>query len=149
MMTDDDRSRPLAIRVFAAFFRFGGAITCACAVALAFPGTWLDAIWGLNERAREAFASIGSVAVPLMAAVSLSCFAAAFGLWTGRRWGYGLAIALLLINLAGDVTNVLLETEPRAAVGIPIVAILLWWIARPQVRAWFKLRRSHPRGHPE
>lgn len=79
-----------------------------------------------------------------MAAVSMSCFAAAFGLWTARRWGYGLAITLLLINLAGDVTNVLLETEPRAAVGIPIVAILLWWIARPDVRGWFKPRRSHP-----
>jgi hypothetical protein len=134
----NDHGRPRTVFAFAAFFLAGSAIACISAFAIAFPGTFLDAMWQLNPRARQGFASMGSPAVLLMVVVSASCFAAAFGFWTGRRWGYFAGIALLLVNLIGDGANVLLGTEPRAAIGIPIVLILLWLLSRPAVRAWFK-----------
>jgi hypothetical protein len=69
--------------------------------------------------------------------VGLACAAAARGLWAGRRWGRRLAIALLAVNLVGDGANVVLGTEPRALVGIPIVALLLLFLATGRVRAYF------------
>ena len=76
-------------------------------------------MWRLNPRAREGFTSIGVWAIVLMCAVTAACASSAVGLWRGARWGYSLAIILLVINLLGDVANVALGTEPRAVVGIP------------------------------
>ena len=133
-----DHRAALTVNAFAAFYLLGSVMACTCAVALAFPGTFLDGLWQLNPRAREGFASLGSVAVALMTVVSAACLSAAVGLWKAKRWGYRLAVALLLMNLTGDVVNVVLGTEPRAAVGIPIVIIVLWLLSRTSVRAHFR-----------
>jgi hypothetical protein len=66
--------------------------------------------------------------VLLMATVSLACLGAAVGLWTGRRAGYRLATALLLTNLLGDLANAVVRRDPRTLIGIPIVAVLLWYL---------------------
>ena len=73
----------------------------------------------------------------MLGGVSMACEAAAIGLWTGRRWGYWVAVALLVVNLLGDVSNVLLGVEPRALVGVPIVAALLVFLATRRVRCYF------------
>jgi hypothetical protein len=53
------------------------------------------------------------------------------------------AVLLLVVNLVGDVTNVVLGVEPRAIVGIPIVAALLIYLTGANVRSYF--RRTVPR----
>ena len=70
--------------------------------------------------------------------MSAACGTAAFGLWRGRLWGYRVATGLLIVNLVGDIANVALGTEPRAIVGIPIVALLLFYLSRPGVRTYFE-----------
>jgi len=45
---------------------------------------------------------------------------------------------LIAINLAGDIVNVVLGTEPRAAVGIPIAAAIIVYLLSSQVREYFK-----------
>ena len=59
------------------------------------------------------------------------------GLWRGQPWGYRLAIALLTVNLLADITNVVLGVEPRAALGVPIVAAMLAFLASRRVRSFF------------
>jgi len=130
-------SRPGGITALAVFFAAGAAVCLVTAVALLFPGSVLEPIWRLNPRARAGFAALGAWAPALLAVVGLACAAAGRGLWTGRRWGHRLAIALLAVNLAGDTANVVLGTEPRAMVGIPIVALLLLFLATRRVRAYF------------
>ena len=61
----------------------------------------------------------------LMIAVCIACIFTAVGLWRGRRWGYWLAVVILVINLGGNVVNVITGTEPRAVIGIPIVGAIL------------------------
>jgi len=46
-------------------------------------------------------------------------------------------MCLLLINLLGDVTNVVLGIEPRAALGIPIVLALLFFLSTASVKSYF------------
>jgi hypothetical protein len=48
-----------------------------------------------------------------------------------------LALTLLIINLLGDLANALSETEPRAIVGIPVVAALLFYLGSRRVRLFF------------
>ena len=74
----------------------------------------------------------------MMSTVSMLCAAAAIGLWRGLRWGYWLAVGLILTNLLGNVINVVLGTEPRAIVGVPIAAALLaYLIVSKKVRDFF------------
>lgn len=110
-------------------------------MTLLFPGSVLEPMWRLNPRAREAFGGMGIWAVVLLLTVSLACALASRGLWRGRRWGYWLAVGILVVNLIGDVTNVILGTEPRAVVGVPIVAVILWFLASQKVRSFFRAGR--------
>lgn len=130
--------RPRGITVLSVFFAAGFLIALTSSVTLLVPGSFLEPMWQLNPRARIAFAGMGIWAPVLLITVSAACAAAAFGLWRGRRWGYYVATGLLVVNLVGDVANVVLGTEPRAIVGIPIVAALLVYLSRPGVRRYLE-----------
>jgi hypothetical protein len=94
-------------------------------------------MWRINPRARVAFAQMGSAAPVLLAVVCGACALAAAGLWRGRPWGYWLAVALLGANLLGAVVNLALGIEPRALLGVPIVAVILGALASGRARAFF------------
>jgi uncharacterized membrane protein (DUF2068 family) len=96
-------------------------------------------MWRLNPRGREGLAGIGGWAILLMSGVLVACAIAATGLWRGARWGYWFALILLVINLIGDVTNALLGTEPKAAIGIPIVLAILAFLLSRRVRKFFRV----------
>lgn len=130
-------TRPLGITALSIFFLFGTAASFIASVSLLFPGSFLEPVWRLNPRAHEGFVGMGVWAIVLMCAVCVACASAAIGLWRGSRWGYWLAVALLAINLLGDVANVLLGTEPRATVGIPIALAILAYMMSKRVRRFF------------
>jgi hypothetical protein len=109
--------QPAGITALAIFFFLGALISFTACLSLLLPGSFLEPMWQLNPRARHAFAGLGQWAIVLLGAVSVACAFSAAGLWSGRRWGYRLAIVLLTINLVSDVLNVALGTEPRAAIG--------------------------------
>lgn len=94
-------------------------------------------MWRLNPRAHEGFAHMGAWALPLLGTVCLGCTAAAYGFFAGRRWGYWLGIVGLLVNGTADAVNAALGIEPRAVLGVPVVAFILWYLSRPRVRAFF------------
>ncbi|MFL6276857.1 MAG: DUF2127 domain-containing protein [Blastocatellia bacterium] len=121
--------RPAGITALSIFFMFGATMSFITFVSLWFPGSFLEPMWRLNPRAREGFAHLGVAAIALMGVVCVACAAAA-GLWRGARWGYWLAVVVLAINLLGDITNVVTGTEPRAAVGIPIVIAIFVFLSR-------------------
>jgi hypothetical protein len=80
---------------------------------------------------------MGVWAPVLMSVVCLACGASAYGFFTGQRWGYRLGIALLLINLTGDVANAALGIERRALIGVPVAALLLWYLSTSRVKGFF------------
>ena len=131
------KTRPIGINALSIFFVFGAVMSFTAFVSLLFPGSFLEPMWRLNPRAREGFTSIGAWAVVLMCAVCLACALAATGLWRGARWGYLLAVALLLINLLGDIANVVTGTEPGALIGIPVVLAIIAFLISRRVRVFF------------
>ena len=96
----------------------------------------MQPIWRVNPHGHAGLVAIGDWAVLLLSTVGVFCAAAAIGLWRGNRWGHGIAIALIAINLIANVINTFLETEPRAIVGVPIAAAILWYLLTKRVRAF-------------
>jgi hypothetical protein len=139
------RDRPWGITALLCLFGVGVVAAGLSAISLATPGGVLEPMWRLNPHAREGLARIGDWALVLMPAVSLACLATFVGLWRARRWGYYLAIGMLVANLIGDIVNTITGIEPRAAIGIPIVSSILWYLARsPAIRQYFSASQSTP-----
>ena len=59
---------------------------------------------------------------------------AATGLWIRARWGHRLAMAILLVNMVGDVGNVIVRNDLRTLIGIPIAAAMIGYLLTARVR---------------
>jgi len=129
-------TRPFLVKVLILLFVIGVAASLISIISLMFPGSFLEPVWKLNPRAREGFARIGGWSIVLMSVVCITCLLTAIGLWRGLRWGYWLAVVVLFINLVADVINVIVGTDRRVIVGIPIVMLLLiLLLSRKSLRA--------------
>ena len=137
-MVRKGQNRPRGITALSIFFAAGALISFTASISLLFPAIFLEPMWRLNPRARIGLDSIGWWSILLLLSVSISCFAAAVGLWRAMRWGHRFAVALIAMNLIGDVANTLLGTEPRAIIGIPIAAVVLWYLLSKRVRLFFR-----------
>ena len=133
--------RPFVITFLIILFAIGTAASLFAVITLIFPGTFLDVAWRANPHAHESFARIRGWAVVLMAAVSVACLLTAIGLWRRLEWGYWLALMMLVVNLTGDVINVLTENDRRAIIGIPIALLLLVYLMRRNTRQYFQSTR--------
>jgi len=98
-------------------------------VLLTFPGTRLDLLWTLNPEARVAFQSLGGWSILLMLAVGAACALAAIGLWRGMLWGTHVGLAILSINIIGDLVNVFARHDYRSLVGVPIAGVMIFYLA--------------------
>jgi hypothetical protein len=123
---------------FAAFFAFGATMCLLTVMLLLFPGTNLDSLWNLNPDARVAFQSLGSWSILLMLTVGTGCALAATRLWNGKLWGIRLAVAILFVNIIGDLANVVARHDYRSLVGLPIAAAMIFYLARSTTR-----RKTH------
>jgi hypothetical protein len=131
--------RPLGLAVLSLFFAAGALISCATALALAAPGSWLEPMWQLNPEAQRVLSGLGPWAVLLMSVVATACGGAAVGLWSGRWWGHRLAVGLLGTNLLGDVLNAWLRGDLRTLVGLPIGGAMLAYLLSGRVRHRFSV----------
>jgi hypothetical protein len=134
--------RPGGVAALGVFFGAGAAISLAAAAALLDPGGLPEPMWQWNPRAREGFAGMGHWAPVLLGAVSIACGSAGLGLWRGWRWGHRLAVALIVVNLAGDVINTVAGTERRAIVGVPVALLMLLYLRSARVRRFFGASRD-------
>jgi hypothetical protein len=132
--------RPWGITGLAIFFGLGAGVSFTACVSLLTPGGPLEHMWRLNPRAQEALQRMGPGGLTLMSLVSVACGFSAVGLWSGALWGYRSAVALLVVNLLGDIANAVLGVEQRALVGVPIVAGLLAFLATRRIRSYFGAR---------
>jgi hypothetical protein len=142
-------ARPAGVTAIASLFAFGVLATGLALATLAAPGGVLDTIWRVNPRGHEAFLRMGAWAYPLLGAVCLACTATTFGLMARKKWGYRAAVFMLLMNLAGNLANAITGNEPRAIIGVPIVALILWYLSTPGIRRYFFRRSSAAKVVPE
>lgn len=131
-------TRPLGVTALSIFFVIATAITLIASISLLFPGGFLEPLWRLNPRGRAGLGAIGVWAIILFVFIGSACALAAIGLWRGDRWAYAMAIVVLSMNLLGDIVNVVSGSESRAAIGIPIVILILAYLLTQSVRDFFQ-----------
>ena len=109
-------------------------------LGLLFPGGMLEPMWRLNPEARADLGSLGPAGIGLMATVSIACLCAAYGLRSLSAWGHKLALALLGVNLLGDVANAVFRHDLRTLIGIPIAGALIAYLLQSHMRELFRWR---------
>lgn len=132
-----DLPRLPGVIALAAFFIFGSVMSGLSLLALWFPGGALDPIWRLHPAAHEGFLRMGVWAIALMCAVSLGCAFAAAGLWLRAQWGYWIALGILMVNLAGDTINALLQQDMRMLIGVCVAGVLIAYLLSAKVKRQF------------
>jgi hypothetical protein len=133
--------RPVGITALSIFFLAGALISLTAGLSLLFPNSIIEPMWRVNPRGHQGLVRIGLWGVALLFAASVSCAAAAVGLWRSARWGHRVAVTLIAINLLSDVANSVLGAEPRAVVGVPIAFALLLYLMSKRVRRYFAAAR--------
>lgn len=133
---------PAGVRALSGFFVFGTCASGISLVTLLFPGGPLDTLWRVNPRGHAALQGAGAGGIVLMAAVCLVCTLAARGLWIGARWGWWLALAMLSLNLLGDLANAVVLGDLRTLVGLPVGGALIAYLLSRRVRETFRPARD-------
>jgi uncharacterized protein YndB with AHSA1/START domain len=127
--------RPAFVSAIAVFFFVSAIFSLVVGGALVAPRSPLALVWRMKPQAHLDFASLGPLGVAMMLALAVATALTALGLWVGTRWGWRLAVTLLAVIAVSDVVRAL-AIEPRAAIGVPIVAVLLLSLAGKNVRRW-------------
>lgn len=137
-MSTQSQKRPFGITALIIFFLIGSLISFIAGFSLLREDSFLEPMWRVNPRGHDGLVRIGLWGVALLFAASISCGAAAIGLWRRARWGHVIAVILIAINLISDIANAVLGTEPRAIIGVPIALALLLYLLSRRVRNLFK-----------
>lgn len=137
-MNATSEKRPAGFLPIGIFFFFGATMATYAAITLAIPGTILDAAWKLNPEGHAQLASLGRImAVPFLV-LAAALFVAGLGWFRRRRWGWVLGVALIAINLTGDIFNLVFRGELlKGAVGVAVAGLLLTYMTRASVRNYF------------
>ena len=130
--------RPAFVSVIVVFLALAAILSLTVGGALVAPHSPLSMLWRMNPHAQLGFAALGTLGVALMIVLAALSSLVALGLWVGTRWGWWLAVTGLVLNAVGDLVRAL-TVEPRAALGVPVVAAVLLLLMRTNVRRWCSL----------
>jgi hypothetical protein len=133
-----DRDRAWTPRLLGLFFLFGAAMTALAGASLAWPDGPLAPMWRLKpDEFRQMLALGGWVPIGFFA-LSPMMAATAYGAWTRRRWGWALAMIIFAVNGVSDLARAAFGAPLEGLFGAAIAALVLWWLARRDVRAMFR-----------
>jgi len=98
------------------------------AVTLSFRGTSLDRIWTLNPTAYAYLAPRGPAVGPLFFLLSAALACATVGWFRRHLWGWRLAVAIIAIQVLGDLINCIRGDFVRGAAGLVLGGALLLYL---------------------
>ena len=107
------------------------------ATTLLWRGTALDRIWVLNPIAYKRLAPLGYPVGILFLLLGVALSTAGIGWFQHRLWGWRLAVAIIAIQILGDVVNCVRGDLLRGGIGVIIAGALLLFLLQTRVRAAF------------
>ena len=129
---------PRGIAAIGVFFCFGALMAALAGTTLVWRGTVLDRMWALNAPAYEQLAPLGRTIGIQFFIFSVILLITAVGWLRRRRWGWYLGVAIIAIQLAGDLLNLFLGQFLRGGIGVVIAGLLLIYMLRARMRAAFQ-----------
>ncbi len=119
------------------FLFFGAMMASLAATTLLWRGTALDRLWALNPMAYRQLAPLGGTVGILFVLLGAALTAAGIGWFRRRFWGWRLAVAIIAVQVLGDVVNCLRGDWLRGGTGVIIAGALLLFLLQPRIRATF------------
>jgi len=133
----DGYKMPRGITAVGVFLFFGAAMASIAGTTLTWPGTFLDRLWVLNPTAHKQLATFAKPAGTLFLLLAAVLAMAGTGWFKHRLWGWRLAVAVIAIQVLGDLINFFKGDYLRGGVGFSVATGLLFYLLRPVVRAVF------------
>jgi hypothetical protein len=128
------RTRPTGVTILAILEIIGAILSLLGAVffftigALAGVAPAAGPLGGL-------FAVIGVAFGGLLLILALIGFVLAYGFWTGKGWAWILGIIFSIIGIIIGLASII--GNPASIVGIIINVLIIYYLTRPHVKAWF------------
>lgn len=132
-----DAPKPSGFAAVGVFLFFGATVASLAAITLLWRGTYLDPIWSLDPTAYRQLAPLGrDVGVPFLL-LGLALAAAGIGWFRRRLWGWRLTVAIIAIQIVGDVMNCIRGDWLHGGIGVVIAGALLLFLLRPTIKNAF------------
>ncbi len=131
------RERSAGIVLFGIFLFFGAAMAALAGTTLIWRGTILDGVWKLNPTGYRQLATLGRSVGIVFLLLSGLMTVAGIGWFRRRRWGWGLAVAIIAVQVLGDLVNFLRGDSIRGGIGAIIAGTLLLYLFSGNVRKNF------------
>jgi Predicted membrane protein (DUF2127) len=125
-------SRPTGVAILAVLDLLGG-------IALILFGGLLAAAGGSSMLSSYGYGAYTGIAAGFglaLAVGGLLALLVGWGLWTGRGWAWTLGVVLYGIGLVFSIVG-LVTGGASVLVSLVIDAIILWYLFRPHVKAYF------------
>lgn len=122
------RERPFGVTVLAILEIIGGLILMGTGII--FFGA--AGMVGVVPFAGWAFAWMFIAVAIVLVILGLFAFVIAYGLWTGKGWAWTLALVLSIIGIIIGIFSL-----PGGIITIIINAIIIYYLTRPHVKAFF------------
>jgi hypothetical protein len=144
-MRDNDRSgldpaigaQTSGFTAMGIFLFFAAVMASLAATTLLWQGTALDRIWALNPTAYKQLAPMGDIVGILFLVLGAALVAAGIGWFRRRLWGWRLAVAIIFIQVLGDVVNWVRGDWLRGGTGVIIAGALLLFLLQSRIRTSF------------
>jgi hypothetical protein len=81
----------------------------------------------------------------IILAIGIGSFIVAYGVFYGRSWGWSGAVALAIIGIVIPIMNIIAGYWP-SIITVAFSSVILYYLSRPQVRAYFGRTVSAPSG---
>jgi hypothetical protein len=129
------------------FLLFGATMAGLAATTLLRRGTVLDRAWMLNPTAYRQLAPLGSKVGILFLLLSAALLTSGIGWFRRQSWGWRLTVAIIAIQILGDIINLVRGDWLRGGLGVVVAGALLLYLLTPRLRAEFSL--DPPSHHSE
>jgi hypothetical protein len=128
---------PPGFTAIGVFLFFGAVMASLAATTLLWRGTVLGRVWALNPTAYKQLAPLGAEVGLLFLALGVALITAGIGWFRRRLWGWRLAVAIIGMQVLGDIVNCVRGDWLRGGTGVVIAGALLVYLLRAKVRAAF------------
>lgn len=118
-------NRPIGVSILAILEIAGGVLAIIAGI---LAGGAMSSIIG----------TLGPLVGIIYVIAGLVAFAAGYGLWTGAKWGWWLAIVLYALGIISSLASLALGVV-LSVIGLVVDVLLMYYLTRPGVKSWFNV----------